>query len=167
MRILVVDDKNHNIESAEKTLQSHEVVTARNIDEAESLLKSDLNFEAGLLDLYLPVGPKDQHIKQHYCGESSYLKSDVEFLPAGIVFALALVNADIPVAIVTDSDHHSDWLCNLLDIVQCSRLLLHHKPLQVIFVEARGANLGHSEDGSFVKDWAEALDRLKISFSSG
>ncbi|VAW16236.1 hypothetical protein MNBD_BACTEROID05-50 [hydrothermal vent metagenome] len=170
MKILVIDDSPWNIASVVETLAGHNVVTVDNIKEAYQVLKDNSEFDAVLTDLWLPRGK--------FCGEiaTSYaprLTAD-EQIPAGLVFAIKASNLGIRTVICTDSDHHRDWICSLLDLVghvPPSEGAKGDSHQRIAYVEARCASMkARWEDGNIIpceygdmgesptiKDWGRAM----------
>ncbi len=147
MRILVIDDQPRNIASARETLKGHEVITIDTIAEAFRVLKEGRvhGVDAVLTDLFMPLGG--------FQGAMSSPESDPSLpLPAGLAFALRTVNLGIRTVILSDSDHHRDWICSLLDLIRTP-----DPSNKVTFVEARFASV--AGDGPLVKDWAKSMRR--------
>lgn len=125
MKILVIDDARRNTVSA-ATLLSGEVTIADSIEKAYTTLKeSGDQFDAVLTDLFLPLGDfRGAMNTRDYDRPSSEL-------PAGLVFALKAVKMGVRTIICTDADHHSDWICSLLDLLRDGECKV------VAYVEAR------------------------------
>jgi CheY-like chemotaxis protein len=114
LNILVIDDYAGNIASAKETLSEHNVVTADTVGEAQNYLRDEeRHFDAVLTDLFLPLGD--------YRGSlSSHLHHDTEKQhPIGLVFAIKAANLGIRSVICTDSNHHVNEMCAMLDLVGC------------------------------------------------
>lgn len=132
MKILVIDDKQENLEIAKKQLMGHEVTTASSYDEAEKYLAGKLphiyacgrwdhvgydkdnklnkyEFDIILTDLFLPASTKG----------TSYKTS--EEVPYGLVIAMTALRLGIPVAIVTDTNHHAHPILWAMDMINTTK----------------------------------------------
>ncbi|MBI2443890.1 MAG: hypothetical protein HYV42_01445 [Candidatus Magasanikbacteria bacterium] len=172
MRLLVIEDSPWNIASARLTLKDHELVIATDAESGFQALVGRYegtvwrmpSYDAALTDLFLPA--------RNFVGFGN-MRSNVppESLPAGLIFALHAANLGIPAAIVTDADHHQDWVCNLLDLVGGSSWN-DEQSQRVSYVEARQCGLravwrrgelvilGEDDDcpqGTVIKDWRLAM----------
>lgn len=111
MKILVIDDAEHNCASALMTLADHDVTVIDSVSEAFKVLDGRrVHFDAVLTDLMMPVGL--------FRGAMS--KSAVPpsvGVPAGLVFAIKASNLGIRTVICSDSNHRLDWVCSLLDLL--------------------------------------------------
>lgn len=164
MRILVIDDQERNLKFAMELVKYGEVVTIGSIYEAYNLLK-EKEFDVVLTDLFMPVGEKgvgDVLVKNRP-------RVDEE-VPAGLIFAIKAANKGARVVICTDSDHHQNYLCSLLDILQ-DRWDTERKDMvadsqkHIVVVEARYAfvgRTGYSDEGPLVKDWQEVMRRSQL-----
>lgn len=124
MKILVIDDARRNTISA-ATLLPGDVTIADTIQRAYDILKSGEQFDAVLTDLFLPLGNfRGAMNTRDYDRPSSDL-------PAGLVFAIKAVKMGIRTVICTDADHHSDWICSLLDLLRGGECKV------IAYVEAR------------------------------
>ncbi|MFA6042866.1 MAG: response regulator [Patescibacteria group bacterium] len=167
MKVLVIDDQKRNIASAQKLEEhGHDVVAVSTVQEAEELLTKCLgNFDAVLTDLHMPVG-------QFTGAMARSIPAPKEEIPVGLVFAITAANFGIRTVICTDSNHHRDWICTLLDMVHYTGDSAVRK---VAFVEARccpleayydeetqnlvGCDLEQLNDKPVVKDWFRAMRR--------
>lgn len=161
MKILVIEDAQRNVESAYKTLGEHDLTVLASVEEAAEIAWTGAigKFDAVLTDLYLPTPEK----VPNYCPQ--YGVDDIglgDQIPAGLAFALIAVSHGIEhVGILTDSDHHRDRMCALLDGLIVDRK--DKKRGQVVRGEARYFNLNtaRDENGKFVdpivKDWGKFL----------
>lgn len=131
MKILVIDDERRNTLSA-ATLLPGQVTIADSVQTAYNLLEGDEKFDAVLTDLFMPLGSFRGSMDTRRYGRPS------DNLPAGLVFALKAANKGIRTVICTDADHHSDWICSLLDLLRSSD---PESQRRVAYVEARTAYL--------------------------
>lgn len=129
MKILVIDDQERNLASAKHVLCGHDVVTISTIQEAFDALYKNADFDAVCTDLFMPLGSFRGAVNTR---DYDFPSSD---LPAGLVFALKASNLGIRTVICTDADHHSDWVCSLLDLLRGNR----GECARVAYVEARMA----------------------------
>ena len=167
MKILVIDDARRNTLSA-ASLLSGDVKIADTIKQAYEILHSGETFDAVLAYLFMPLG--------YFRGAMNTRDYDrpSSDLPAGLVFALKAAQMGIRTVICTDADHHSDWICSLLD-------LLYGKEHKVVaYVEARGCTLDAFYDEErdeivfckwddprrkgkpCIKDWKKAMERSML-----
>ena len=175
MKILVIDDSPWNIASAVETLASHDVVTVDNIEQARRVLLEKPKFDAVLTDLWMPRGEfsGDGAISTRHAPK---MDADSQ-IPAGLVFAIKASNLGIKTVICTDSDHHRDWICSLLDLVGLVSLSENPKwargdsHQRIAYVEARCASMsarwednkiipcGSSDmnESQTIKDWGRAM----------
>ncbi len=125
LRILVIDDKQVNLDAAKEQLAGHQVTTASSFREAHKLLgqnkdadqyvyfdkQEPAQFDVVLTDLFMPACP-DGINKAKFASHEGTEK------PYGTVFALAALRRGIPmVAIVTSGNHHADPLVWALDLL--------------------------------------------------
>jgi len=133
VKILVIDDAEHNRASARMTLADHDVTVIDNVLEAFKVLDvRRMQFDAVLTDLMMPIGL--------FRGAMSKTAVPPRVgVPAGLVFAIKASNLGIRSVICADSNHHHDWICALLDLLvdkhgsHGRRISDHAK--QVAFVE--------------------------------
>lgn len=147
MKILVIDDQPCNIESARLTLQGHDFMTAASIEEAYEILRSGERFDVVLTDLWLPSGSFRGALAR------DYYPAPTAQIPAGLVFAISAANNGMKVVICTDSDHHQDILCSVMDLINRAT---PPKERTIFFVEARTCPVeGCWENGKIVmsEDW--------------
>jgi len=135
MRILVIDDERKNIASAYLTLRGNEVTTCDTIQSAYDTLQGDQEFDAVLTDLFFPLGS--------FHGAMDTVSYDLPSgnLPAGLVFAIKAANKGIRTVICTDANHHSDWICSLLDLVGDFGSVPKRTKEKIAYVEARHASI--------------------------
>jgi|CXWL01.1.fsa_nt_gi CheY-like chemotaxis protein len=170
MKILVIDDQPYNIASARLTLKDFDLTTVDSIAKACEILATGERFDVVLTDLYLPRGSFSRDMSLNLV---TYVPSDT-MVPAGLVFAIRAANDGMKVVICTDSDHHRDPLCTMLDLVNEGKRRSEEK--MISFVEARACHLqGRWEngelvesreygkvDGGIIKDWFRALFWAKL-----
>lgn len=124
MHILVVDDTPANLASAYQTLAEHDLTICGTVEEAcralgfrpgaRAVIPSH-PFDAVLTDLWMPMPPVERStLLGVYFG-----RKQIDGLsPVGLVFALRALNLGVRfVAILTDSDHHSDSLVTFMDLI--------------------------------------------------
>ena len=113
MKILVIDDKQENLDSAKALLSDQEVTTIDNYDDARKLISKNAtvdrkewkvtykrpDFDVALIDLFLPSSAN------HLMGEG--LMFTGEQMPVGIFLALLAAQNMFPyVAVFTNHNHH-------------------------------------------------------------
>jgi CheY-like chemotaxis protein len=136
MKILVIDDNQKNLETAVDQLgKEHELVTVSSYEEAEGYLASNLShvyacdrwdnvkwdkdnkaikqsFDVILTDLFMPANKRG--ISSNYNGADE--------IPYGLVIAMTARRLGIPVAIVTNANHHSHPLLWAMDMLRTDKL---------------------------------------------
>ena len=171
MRILIVDDDPNNIKSAQDQTAlfeeaGHTVTIIDNfqvafdlIDESFGLTDKPFDFDIGLFDLWMPIGDWTRSV---FTPPSSwnpvYKGVKPEQLPAGLVFVLKFLQQNKKVGIVTDSDHHIDWICNMLDLVSIYKQ--SSIPQNVYYFEARGFRIPNDDRSVNIKDWFAVFNRI-------
>ena len=160
MKILVIDDQERNLQSARELLPEYgDVTTARTIPDAFALLYEQ-QFDVVLTDLFMPAAVSEGCIQPVF-GKNV---PDDE-VPAGLVFAIKAANAGARVVICTDSDHHKNYLCAVLDLLAVNEFIDPRKEVRGSYdrigrVEARNAfvgRTGYHGEGPLVKDWLEVM----------
>lgn len=201
MKILIIDDSAWNVASAKQTLDGHDITVINTVKNAYTLIMgySEYNggpdihmkdFDALLTDLYLPVGnyegqmytPAKVRVNEINAPEGFVEQTEQVArgqIPAGLVFALAAMNAGVRTVICTDTDHHRDWICSLMDLITHTKRPEGQR--KIAFVEARMVHLkaiwdegtqtivpaeirGEEYDkriwnGRFIKDWKRAMEK--------
>jgi len=148
-RILVIDDQPCNVASAHHTLKGFSYRVVDNIIEAYKILKTGEKFDVVLTDLWLPRG--------NFTGAmGEWHDSETDPVAAGLVFAIRAANDGMKVIICTDSDHHQDRLCSVMDLINDET---YGKEKAIYFVEARSCSIiGYAyENGKITpsEDWLE------------
>jgi CheY-like chemotaxis protein len=153
MKILVIDDQPRNVASAHATLAGLDYTVVSTIKEAFEILDGEKRFDVLLTDLWLPRGSFRGAMHD---GDSSETP-----IPAGLVFALRALNLDMKVAIVTDSNHHQDRLCSILDLVRHGK---NTCTSDIVYVEARWCSPKPQEwdSGTEGKNWLKAIELAKF-----
>lgn len=136
--ILVIDDKKENRELAVDLLEGNELVVVESYAEAMEVFKSEQFFEIVLTDLYLPMST------YHSAFSDKNFKIG-ELVPYGLLIMFEATRLGSDVAIVTDANHHADWLSAALDYYREPQLVNGHKVLLVNYLGKR---------------WDEALGKL-------
>lgn len=155
MRILVIEDTQYFIEQAKTMLADHELTICTSYKEAEEKLtgdghwyKEDTNFpfDVVLTDLHLPIS-FDGISDKVAVARDTFIPTTEMFgrqIPYGIIFALVAIRRGVPVAIVSDGNHHGSPMSWALDLIgHGSPVIGKHK-----FVYHEG------------KDWGKALQQL-------
>jgi CheY-like chemotaxis protein len=148
MKILVIDDKQENLDLAKQQLKDHEVTMVSSYDEAlklvcnydsywGKLVKPD--FDAVLTDLLMPAGRSKQGDKgMRFVGQE---------MPLGIFLAIQAANVGVQfVGLLTDKNHHDHPASAALD--QLCRMKINDSALVI------ENNCGPT------KRWDKLLDRL-------
>lgn len=141
-KILVVDDRPENLVFAQALLGAkHEVTVTDKFETAMELLKSE-QFDYVLTDLELPGS-------LHYSALSPTSIDMTATYPYGFLIAFEATQLGLPVAIVTDGNHHSSWISAAFDTLKMS--VINGKPVR--FFNYIG------------KRWDTALQELERSMS--
>lgn len=144
-RVLVVDDTPEHLELAQAVLAGHEITTAHGFEEGMRLLKGD-GYDAVLTDLKMP---ENGHYKAL---APQNIRPDV-FREYGFLMAFEATLLRIPVAIVTDGNHHHDWTSAAFDRFHDIRMNMNGR--DVLFFNDIG------------KRWDKALKALVESTTHG
>jgi CheY-like chemotaxis protein len=128
MRILVIDDKQDNLDAAVQQLQGHEVITVSSYDEAEKYIAGSLEHigdngrwkqvhteEGERINHTLDVILTDLFLPASKTGVSNY--NGTEEVPYGLVISMTAQRLGIPVAIVTDTNHHAHPILWAMDMM--------------------------------------------------
>lgn len=181
MKILVIDDQERNRVSAQELLgEEHDLTVIGSIEDVYqrycSRYGSDSDnrwteFDLVMTDLFMPVG--------EYTGAMNtrdHARPTGE-IPVGLVFALSAMNAGVPVILLTDMNHHEDWVRSLMDIMirfdqpRQGKVLAIAIDADCVPIEGRwDAEIGrivmcddwwkHLEPR--IKDWAKAIVQSKL-----
>jgi CheY-like chemotaxis protein len=109
LRILVIDDGQHNLVFAQALLGAHHnVTTTDRFETAMELLKTD-SFDYVLTDLEMPGN-------LYYPALSPERIDLAGTYPYGLFIAFEATRRNLPVAIVTDGNHHENWISAALDV---------------------------------------------------
>ena len=179
MKILVIEDQPFNIESAKQTLQGHDLTIVDCGKDAMRILAGKWDgktggrvrpdFDCVLTDLFVPFGEASdsdctissftgkakKEGKSFDVALEEYNSLKTKEMPSGVVFALRAVLLGIPVAILTDANHHQDAFVTCMDC-------LGYEPTKQFarFDTDSGYSLGRHESGRGIKDWGKALQKL-------
>ena len=179
MRVLVIEDNQVHIDAAKKHLAGDDNTICSLYREAEKVLagaeygcnyaeNAEFPFDAVLTDLFLPPSPIGTvTVLQYEEDEEQAIARDLskaiekfgEEIPYGLVIALASMRRGVPVAIVSDANHHGHPISWALDLVvshEQKRLLFGTSP----FLTMEGCYVVERIDGQRVKRWDKMLDLL-------
>jgi hypothetical protein len=109
-RVLVIDDKPENLEIAKVVLKGHEVVTVGSLQEAVGELRQG-TFHAVLTDMEMPPDKTYQALNLDSFGVT-------ETVSYGFAVMLEATSCGLPVAIVTDGNHHQSWVSAMFDKIE-------------------------------------------------
>lgn len=117
-KILVIEDDAVNVEAAKTSLVGHEITIAQSIQEAFDILVEWKEgrfegFDIVMTDVNMPRG----NFGGYEGRVISFPDNRPDNLPAGMAFALGAANLGAKVAILSDRDHHKDYVSALLDLV--------------------------------------------------
>lgn len=134
--VLVIDDTDQNLRIAESVLEKHSVTVAGSLRDAMVKLGQQ-HFDAVLTDMEMPP---DKHYSSlnldHYAVD--------EKVPYGFAVVLEMTERGMPVAVVTDGNHHEGWVSAMFDHIKGATV----NGQKVLFFN----NIG--------KRWDKALKRL-------
>lgn len=106
-RVLVIDDTPENLEFAQRLLEGHAVSLANGFAEGMRMLETK-EFDVVLTDMEMPAN-------RHY-GALSYSGYSLDETYAyGMLVVFEATSRGIPVAVVTDANHHGNWMSAALD----------------------------------------------------
>jgi DNA-binding NarL/FixJ family response regulator len=149
-RILVIDDAPHNVASAHLTLKGLDYTVVDTVKEGFEALSKENAFDILLTDLWMPRGDFIGAIPPGSVDQADTV------IPAGLVFAIRAANIGMHAVIVTDSDHHRDRICSVLDLVNRA----DNKDKQLVkYIEARWDHIGGA------KNWRAAAKRAGIELT--
>lgn len=141
MRILVIEDTLKHQASAKTGLAGHKLTVATGYEEAMEILGKE-KFDIVLTDLQLPMSSRTLGPNAFKLGQ---------LVPYGIMLMIEAAHQGAKrVAVVTDLNHHADWLSAAFDHfrypvqIEGAKVIMMHSPMNA--------------DGS--KDWATALKEL-------
>lgn len=181
MKILVIDDAARNQHSAHELLASeHDVEVMGSIGEVFAAFsggmtgKRDPNgrwwdeFDLVMVDLYLPAEGMS-------CIPKEAGPKPVDGIPAGLIIAIAAMNAGVKVLLVSEGNHHDSWLFSVMDLLYPTIRGRQDRAPFVFIDMDRCTYGGYFESGKGlvpvpeywklgkpkVKDWAKAL-RLSV-----
>lgn len=109
-RVLVLDDKHENLDLAQVLLErncGHHCSVARYFGAAMMSIKSG-EFDAILTDMQMPVD-------RHYSSMSPDAINPAQEVPYGFAMIFEATLCGLPVAVVTDGNHHQDWVSAMFD----------------------------------------------------
>jgi CheY-like chemotaxis protein len=140
--ILVIDDSEKNVISAQETLAGHKLTVVSSYEAAMEILGKE-KFEIVLTDLYLPMSSQNLSEEAFMLGK---------LVPYGLLLRdEAARNGAQFVAVVTDLNHHADCFSAAFD--HFSRHTLHIEKTTVRMLHAH-----IREDGS--KNWKVSMEEL-------
>lgn len=114
LKIVLIDDARHNHSYfARRGLRGHTVRRFSNVEAAhrELMPLTSDDVDIGLMDFWMNTPQPLDDV--HYAKAADDLHAGRE-LPAGLAFAIRFMNWGIPVAVCSDSNHHSDRLIRLM-----------------------------------------------------
>jgi CheY-like chemotaxis protein len=140
LSILVIDDTPKHIVSAKSGLAGHKLTVATGYEEAMEILGKE-KFDVVLTDLQMPMSSRTLGPDAFKLGQ---------LVPYGIMLMIEASHKGVKhVAVVTDLNHHADWLSAAFDRfrypinIDGAKVLMMHAPMK--------------DDA---KDWAQALKIL-------
>lgn len=105
--VLVIDDTAENLQTAQAVLKDHDVVTVSQLETAVGIM-SGKHFDAVLTDMEMPPDKLYRALNLDSYGVA-------EVVSYGFAAMLEATERGIPVAIVTDGNHHRGWVSAMFD----------------------------------------------------
>lgn len=134
--VLVIDDTEQNLRIAESVLEKHSVTVAGSLRDAIVKLGQQ-HFDAVLTDMEMPPD-------KHYSSLNLDHYAVGEKVPYGFAVVLEMTERGMPVAVVTDGNHHEGWVSAMFDHIKGANV----NGQKVLFFNGIG------------KRWDTALKRL-------
>lgn len=134
--VLVIDDTEQNLRIAESVLEKHSVTVAGSLLDAMLKLGQE-HFDAVLTDMEMPPD-------RHYSSLNLDRYAVNEKVPYGFAVVLEMTERGMPVAVVTDGNHHEGWVSAMFDHIKGATV----NGQKVLFFNSIG------------KRWDKALKRL-------
>lgn len=135
-KVLVVDDSHRNLALAMSVLVGQQILPVESFERALQAIEGG-GFDAVLTDLNLPPD-------RGYPAVNVGCYSVDETVPAGLSLVFEATARGIPVAVVTDANHHMDWFGAMFDRVKGAEV----NGQKVLFIQDSG------------KRWDRALKAL-------
>lgn len=115
-RVLIVDDKSEHLQTAVERLVGQQILPVDSPAKALELLKLDDGREKPSIDAVLTdLNMKPDKMYQSLNLDRYGLNEEV---PAGISVMFEATKRGLPVAIVTDANHHQDWFSAMFDHIK-------------------------------------------------
>ncbi|MFA6100095.1 MAG: hypothetical protein WC750_04455 [Patescibacteria group bacterium] len=156
MKILVVDDKQENLDSASTQLAEHELTIVSSYRAAEKLLDERNEFDVLLTDLMLLDGPGG-------------VGSGEDEMGSGIWLALVAATRGVKwIGVLTDSTRHSGWEARAaVTAVGVKNLDGRIQPIPIRIQRSKMLVCTAETDGMLdmpgrTKNWARLLERLLL-----
>lgn len=110
--VLIIDDSNDNLQLAMQVLPAQKIVLATGPEEAMRYLNlPGQTFDAVLTDMHMRPD-------KLYGSLSLDTYGVTETIPYGFAVILEATKRGIPVAVVTDANHHQDWVSAMFDHIK-------------------------------------------------
>jgi len=107
--VLVIDDTEENLRIAEEVLVDHELSVVHDLQTAVDLLdNSGCHYDAVLTDMEMPPDRLYPSLGLDHYGVT-------ETAPYGFAVILEVTERGLPVAVVTDGNHHEGWVSAMFD----------------------------------------------------
>ena len=108
--VLVVDDTERNLRIAEAVLKGHSVTTVRGLQEAMKAI-GQKHFDVVLTDMEMRPDKQYSSLNLDHYGIT-------ETVPLGFAVVLEMTERGMPVAVVTDGNHHTGWVSAMFDHIR-------------------------------------------------
>ena len=108
--VLVIDDTERNLRIAEAVLKGHSVTIASGLQEAMKAV-GQKHFDVVLTDMEMRPDKQYSALNLDHYGVT-------ETVPLGFAVVLEMTERGMPVAVVTDGNHHAGWVSAMFDHIQ-------------------------------------------------
>lgn len=112
--VLVIDDTERNLRIAEAVLNGHSVTTASGLQEAMKAVRQK-HFDVVLTDM-------EMRPDKQYSSLSLDCYGVTETVPLGFAVVLEMTARGMPVAVVTDGNHHTGWVSAMFDHIHDAKV---------------------------------------------
>jgi CheY-like chemotaxis protein len=110
--VLIIDDSEENLSLAIRLLPGQQICPVRKVEEAVRLLRMEgKTFDVVLTDMHMPPDKTYGSLNLDTYGIK-------ETVPYGFAMVLEATKRGIPVAVVTDANHHQDWVSAMFDHIK-------------------------------------------------
>lgn len=109
-RVLVLDNDRKNLRTAEVVLKGHTIVKSTSLQDAATYFATE-KFDAVLTDMQMPLD-------KHFGALSADAINPALEVPYGFAMIFEATKRGLPIAVVTDGNHHQDWVSAMFDHIK-------------------------------------------------